>query len=403
MPESLTMKRIIKKRLKTASQNSKHRPISLWKRFKYRLSMSWTKFNLTIKTVLYSFELWYSSLKVIEGHFGSSVATYFRFLRWLFILNTIVLVLSNLVEVVLNQSENQVRCSRETGDWSSSLEHGLAGSARVGRLVNKLGTGSGWDFSFIVIPQLLYRLYEGEIVTVANETNSNTSSSTSQLIQEELNTSTIQVTSLPFTTLDTNNIFTPKLRANPYGENSKFTFGNLLTGEGFFTNTTLYYGYYTNNSVQLIGAASYSMPNAYFFTMVVCYLLIFITLSISMATSYRRSFIETSGGLQNVFSHKVFCGWDFSIATVEAATLKSKNIYNELKYRDRPSGGLNSTDHIYVVTPQSYTRPTHMYTTWRPTFNSPVWFSHKLADLNISPARKVHRSLVSLVNRMQAI
>ncbi|CAG2065883.1 unnamed protein product, partial [Timema podura] len=73
------------------------------------------------------------------------------------------------------------------------------------------------------------------------------------------------------------------------------------------------------------------MPNAYFFTMVVCYLLIFITLSISMATSYRRSFIETSGGLQNVFSHKVFCGWDFSIATVEAATLKSKNIYNELK------------------------------------------------------------------------
>nr|CAD7417980.1 unnamed protein product [Timema poppensis] len=93
MPESLTMKRIIKKRLKTASQNSKHRPISLWKRFKYRLSMSWTKFNLTIKTVLYSFELWYSSLKVIEGHFGSSVATYFRFLRWLFILNTIVLVL----------------------------------------------------------------------------------------------------------------------------------------------------------------------------------------------------------------------------------------------------------------------------------------------------------------------
>ncbi|CAG2067742.1 unnamed protein product [Timema podura] len=93
MPESLTMKRIIKKRLKTASQNSKHRPISLWKRFKYRLSMSWTKFNLTVKTVLYSFELWYSSLKVIEGHFGSSVATYFRFLRWLFILNTIVLVL----------------------------------------------------------------------------------------------------------------------------------------------------------------------------------------------------------------------------------------------------------------------------------------------------------------------
>jgi len=52
-----------------------------------------------------------------------------------------------------------------------------------------------------------------------------------------------------------------------------------------------------------------------------------------MARSYRRTFIETAGDLKNMFAHKVFCGWDFSFATNEAAKLKSKSVYNELKVR----------------------------------------------------------------------
>lgn len=50
-----------------------------------------------------------------------------------------------------------------------------------------------------------------------------------------------------------------------------------------------------------------------------------------MATSYRQSFIETQGGLKNVFAHKIFCGWDYSIATKEGADLKATTIFNELK------------------------------------------------------------------------
>jgi hypothetical protein len=53
----------------------------------------------------------------------------------------------------------------------------------------------------------------------------------------------------------------------------------------------------------------------------------------SMARSYRRTFIETAGDLKNTFAHKVFCSWDFSTATSEAAALRSKSIYNELKVR----------------------------------------------------------------------
>lgn len=46
------------------------------------------------RDVLFSMELWYNGIRLIEGHFGSGVATYFRFLRWLFIMNVIVSIVT---------------------------------------------------------------------------------------------------------------------------------------------------------------------------------------------------------------------------------------------------------------------------------------------------------------------
>lgn len=269
MPESLTMKRTVRKKLvKSVSQKSRHSPLSIWKRFKYRISMSFTKFNVELKNILYTLELWYSSLKQIEGHFGSGVATYFRFLRWLFLLNSFVFLIS---------------------------------------------------FGFVVMPQLLYRFYEpAQTVEMLK-------------LLEESNTTSLLVTPVPMTTVKENHaMLQPRVRNQPYASNVDFSFDNIFTGEGFFTDTTLYYGYYTNESVSLVSGLEYKMSPAYFFTMLACYLFIFITLSVSMARSYRKTFIETTGDLKNVFAHKVFCGWDFSIATNEAAALKSKSIYNEL-------------------------------------------------------------------------
>ena len=52
-----------------------------------------------------------------------------------------------------------------------------------------------------------------------------------------------------------------------------------------------------------------------------------------MARSYNKTYIETRSGLNNVFAHKIFCGWDYSIATNKAANLKMSAIYNELKVK----------------------------------------------------------------------
>lgn len=48
-----------------------------------------------MKNMSYAFEPWHSNIKSIQGQFGSGVASYFIFLRWLVYLN-----FSNLVLVV---------------------------------------------------------------------------------------------------------------------------------------------------------------------------------------------------------------------------------------------------------------------------------------------------------------
>lgn len=70
-----------------------------------------------------------------------------------------------------------------------------------------------------------------------------------------------------------------------------------------------------------------------------------------MARSYRRSFIETSGGVQNILAHKIFCCWDFGISNKKSAALKHQSIFNDLQET------LNEFYHI----PEAPTRLQSMY------------------------------------------
>ncbi|XP_018570841.1 transmembrane channel-like protein 3 isoform X2 [Anoplophora glabripennis] len=225
MPQSLTLKRCVKEKLsKSVSQKSKRKPLGCFKMFKYRMSIGVSKFKISMKNLAYTFELWYGTVKQIEGNFGSGVANFFKFLRWIFILNAIMALVS---------------------------------------------------FSFIVIPQIIFTVRNGTL----------------------------------FDGFDVEDIF---------------------TGEGYLTNSFLYYGFYTNLTITE-ATLPYRIPDAYFYTMVCLYLCCFAVLSISVALDYRRSFIETEGGLKYVFAQKIFCGWDYNIATDDAALLKSRAIYNDLR------------------------------------------------------------------------
>ncbi|KAI4456234.1 transmembrane channel-related [Holotrichia oblita] len=210
------------------SVSGSNKTLGCGKMLKYQIGIWFSRIQSNIRNLSYSYELWYSSLKEIEGNFGSGVSSYFKFLRRLFILNLLMTVLG---------------------------------------------------LSFIVAPQVIFSVNTaGENVTVVNN-------------------------------------------------NVNFSAEDLFTGAGYLTNTLMYYGFYTTGRINGV----YSMPDAYFYTMVCIFIGNAVIIGVNMAKSYRKSFIETMGGLQNVFAHKIFCGWDYSIAKEQASSLKSNAIYTELK------------------------------------------------------------------------
>uniref|UniRef100_A0A452TNX6 Transmembrane channel-like protein n=1 Tax=Ursus maritimus TaxID=29073 RepID=A0A452TNX6_URSMA len=176
----------------------------------------------SLSELLDSVSLWQKTLKVIGGKFGTSVLSYFNFLKWLLKFNIFSFIVT---------------------------------------------------FSFITIPQF----------TVAEK-------------------NTLQFTGLEF-----------------------------FTGAGYFGNTVMYYGFYTNSTIRhRNGGASYNMQLAYLFTIGACLIVCFFSLLYSMARYFRNNFINPhiySRGIAKL----IFC-WDFTITHETAVKLKQKNLSTEIRF-----------------------------------------------------------------------
>ncbi|KAM5227725.1 transmembrane channel-like protein 5 [Ctenodactylus gundi] len=184
-------------------------------------SLAYRRFKNGLSELLSSVSLWQKTLKVIGGRFGTSVLSYFNFLKWL--------LKFNIFSFVLN-------------------------------------------FGFIIIPQL----------TVAPQNT------------------------LPFTGLE------------------------FLTGAGYFGDTVMYYGFYTNSTVQhWSGGPSYDMQLAYIFTIGACLVCCFFSLLYSMACYFRNNFINPHLYSRGV-AKLVFC-WDFTITHEKAVRLRQKNLSTEIR------------------------------------------------------------------------
>ncbi|XP_006508316.1 transmembrane channel-like protein 5 isoform X2 [Mus musculus] len=185
------------------------------------LSLTYRRTRNGLSELLNYITLWQKRFKVIGGKFGTSVLSYFSFLRWL--------LKFNIFSFVMN-------------------------------------------FSFIIIPQF----------TVGAK-------------------NTLQFTGLEF-----------------------------FTGAGYFGDTVMYYGFYTNSTIRhRMGGASYNMQLAYIFTIGACLVVCFFSLLFSMAKYFRNNFINPhiySRGIAKL----IFC-WDFTVTHEKAVKLKQKNLSTEIR------------------------------------------------------------------------
>ncbi|NXH21276.1 TMC5 protein, partial [Bucco capensis] len=112
--------------------------------------------------------------------------------------------------------------------------------------------------------------------------------------------------------------------------NLSFTGLELFTGAGYFQQTVLYYGFYTNATISKIETGpSYSMQLAYIFTVGIYFVICFLILLFSMAKSFCRNFINPQTYSGN--ASKLLCTWDFNITNEKAVKLKQKNLSTQIK------------------------------------------------------------------------
>ncbi|XP_065503776.1 transmembrane channel-like protein 6 isoform X2 [Caloenas nicobarica] len=122
-----------------------------------------------------------------------------------------------------------------------------------------------------------------------------------------------------------------------------FTGLELLTGAGYFTHSLLYYGYYSNVTLNDACASSlnsstcpvaapplpYNIPLAYIFSVGVSFLVTCVLLVYSVSHSFGESYRVGSSAAD--LAVKVFCAWDFKVIQRRSVSLQCENICTQLK------------------------------------------------------------------------
>ncbi|KAJ8363905.1 hypothetical protein SKAU_G00127360 [Synaphobranchus kaupii] len=99
----------------------------------------------------------------------------------------------------------------------------------------------------------------------------------------------------------------------------------LLTGAGYFNQTVLYYGGYSNETIGT--QPTYDMQLAYFFTIAAYLVLCGFSLIYSMARSFQKNFVLSASG--NAWC--LLCSWDFSVTNEKAIRQRKNNLRIQLK------------------------------------------------------------------------
>lgn len=287
-------------------------------------------------------ELWRTSLKKIEGNFGTGVVAYFVFLRWLMILNllifSIIFVFIILPQLVLVEPKD-LPCDLNAPPvlsyrWVPDVNH----------------TDSGYNETIWIYPNTSIQCCREAYI---NEIRFNHSEfSILHLVQ---GTGFMEKTLL-FYGVYTNQIYGYDPLANlntrtvtkPANFNLNRNMDNLMvddegSGEGFVVSnsTSPIIGALLGISGNTTGITTwrdffnkldiyYDLPLAYIIVTIVCYLYTLVAIVKAVAHEFKDRLVEGEGQFYQ-YCNLIFGGWDFCIHNEKSAQIKHKALYNEIQ------------------------------------------------------------------------
>ncbi|XP_055839500.1 transmembrane channel-like protein 7 isoform X1 [Episyrphus balteatus] len=292
MPVSMTQKKDLKAKL----QNATKLRLQGFDQFKWQRRKAWQQLQTKWTEVLAKMELWRSSLKKIEGSFGTGVVAYFLLLRWLMFLNLAIFLLI---------------------------------------------------FFFIIIPHA-FLIHPTE--EYCNEITSNDST---QCCREFYlnNTSSefyildiIQGTGFMENTLLFYGVYTNKLSGNIFHNQTEE-----------IDDTSFLYSNHNNSSYEhkRVSEFNYDLPLVYISITVLYFFISLAAIVRGASREFKDRLVDGEGQFYQ-YCNLVFGGWDFCIHNGKSADIKHKALYNEIKgllYSKRIDyeRSNRSRDHMYKL------------------------------------------------------
>ncbi|XP_029849723.2 transmembrane channel-like protein 7 isoform X2 [Ixodes scapularis] len=238
--------------------------------------------------------MWSSSLKTIEGHFGTGVASYFLFLRWLLLLNMLMFLMPALLVIVPHwvfptMPRSELAAANSSTPDALPLPSPMAHSA--------VAFTTSFPFS--------------TVTALPSESEPSVKNRTLQLVQECYESY--------------------HKRVSGQTKEGISQLQDFLQGTGWMELTALFVGRYLNSVDHVPGTTlSYNFPLAYVLANVGCFLLCLLLMVQYTRKGVREALLLSEGKLHR-YCNLVFASWDFCITDQRTARLKHISIIQELK------------------------------------------------------------------------
>ncbi|XP_054723427.1 transmembrane channel-like protein 7 [Uloborus diversus] len=276
------------------------------------------------KKYLSDLDLWNESLKQIEGHFGTSVVSYFVFLRWLIFLNLLTLLIFLLIVVIprvvfttLPHLDLHVvpKESRINDKFLSQFPQHDSG-----KHIPKDIQLKNWSSSFMKNDDLLSSV--GQLFD--------------QYLPDDILDLTVNYGRKNFTFEERSNL-SAYCNAKYVKEAQNVTSGllsfaqDLLQGTGWLESTILFLGYYPPEEIKLpfIGL-KFDLPAALLFAIIISFFLC-LWMMIRYSSQGIQEHLLSRKNNYLVYSNILFCSWDYCIRDEKTAKVTHKSILREIK------------------------------------------------------------------------